>query len=111
MREHIRPEWEDPLCREGGCISYKINKPDVPKAWFELCAKALGECLYREPLPQGDSPVCGVSISPKRNYCILRIWISKSTFSDVGFYNLKLPLSATVSYKPHIMTPDVTSIT
>jgi hypothetical protein len=29
MREHIQPLWEDPYNKNGGCFSYKVNKPDV----------------------------------------------------------------------------------
>ncbi len=102
MREHIQPEWEDPHCREGGCISYKINKCDVSKAWFELCAKVLGECLLKNPnqTPE-ESPICGVSITPKRTYCILRIWIAQPSWSNMQLYDLVVPPYSTVMYRDH----------
>lgn len=100
MREHIQPAWEDPHCRNGGCISYKINKPEVPKAWFELCAKALGESLFKNPKKQWSN-ICGVSISPKRNYCILRIWVTEHKFGNVDLYDLPLPTYSTVQYRSH----------
>jgi translation initiation factor 4E len=36
MKEGIRPTWEDPKNRNGGCFSYKISNKNVYKVWKDL---------------------------------------------------------------------------
>lgn len=99
MREHIKPLWEDEHNKQGGCFSFKVNKPDAGVFWYRLCALSLGETLFKD---QTDR-LCGVSISPKRNYCILRIWVScQFLTSDFGkIFNLTVPEYTQVIFKSH----------
>lgn len=105
MREHIAPLWEDPHNKNGGCLSYKVNKPDVSKVWFKLCAQALGNTLLKSSDNEHDV-VCGVSISPKRSYCILRIWIGKSSHSTPTMFNIDPPEYTQVLWKTHEQNND-----
>lgn len=103
MREHIGPMWEDEHNKNGGCLSYKIMKPDVPDAWFQLASKVLGETvLAQNQRNEHFDKVCGISISPKKNYCILRIWIATPDVQDVANYTLQVPQYTTILYKPHV---------
>lgn len=102
MREHIKPLWEDDHNKDGGCLSFKVNKPDAGKFWFKLCALMLGETLVSNVA--FAEKICGVSISPKRNYCILRIWVAKSepgTVQSIDKFNLVVPDYTQVIYKNH----------
>ncbi len=102
MREHIRPEWEDEHCRAGGCISYKIMKPEVANAWFELSCKALGETLLKKGSTKDWSKICGVSISPKRNYCILRVWVGVEDWGHISHYDITVPSYSTIMFRRHL---------
>lgn len=97
MREHIQPMWEDPQNAKGGCFSFKVNKPDVGEYWFQLGCKALGEVLAKKN--DISDVICGISISPKRHYCILRVWLSAPSPSDV--FALEAPYYSEVIYKSH----------
>lgn len=97
MREHIQPIWEDKHNKDGGCLSIKVWKNEVADLWFELGSRLLGESLS-DSRWQG---ICGISISPKRSYCIARIWVSDSGMSDTSLYNLMLPGYSKVLYKSH----------
>ena len=99
MREHIQPLWEDENNKHGGCLSFKVNKPDASEYWFQLGCKLLGEVLGR-PQIQNDH-ICGISISPKRNYCILRVWLRSSEHTLPELYHLEAPYYSQVIYKPH----------
>uniref|UniRef100_A0A6C0KWB8 Eukaryotic translation initiation factor 4E n=1 Tax=viral metagenome TaxID=1070528 RepID=A0A6C0KWB8_9ZZZZ len=99
MREDIQPLWEDPLNKNGGCFSYKVNKPDVAKYWLELGAKLMTDSITKD-VAHIDK-VCGVSVIPKRNYCIIRIWISNSEFNNIELYNVDIPPYTVVMYKKH----------
>lgn len=99
MREHIKPLWEDEHNKNGGCLSFKVNKPDCGPFWFKLAAMALGETLVKD-VTQAEN-ICGVSISPKRNYCILRIWVATSTLTSIDMFNVSVPEYTQVIYKSH----------
>jgi hypothetical protein len=102
MREHILPMWEDPHNEKGGCISFKVNKPEAPEYWFQLGARTLGEVLSKNP--DASAHVCGISISPKRNFCILRVWLSQACAPDA--FHLECPHYSQVLYKPHTEQKD-----
>ena len=103
MREHIQPLWEDPHNKDGGCFSFKVNKPDAAAFWYKLGAMLLGDTLVKD----GDGSaatrdaICGVSISPKRNYCILRVWVGSKNFSKLSAYTIDAPGYTQVLFKSH----------
>lgn len=103
MREHIRPMWEDSHNSSGGCLSFKVNKPDAKEYWFQLCAKTIGEVLLRNEKLDPNS-INGISISPKRTFCILRVWLSKQI--EPENFHLETPHYTQVLYKPHISQKD-----
>tara|TARA_B100001121_G_C18679971_1_gene618084 strand:+ start:661 stop:1191 length:531 start_codon:yes stop_codon:yes gene_type:complete len=79
MRKGIQPIWEDPKNRNGGCFSYKINNKIVPNCWKSLSYILLGETLTNEKI---SNIVTGITISPKKNFCIIKIWLSNCDNND-----------------------------
>ena len=104
MREHIRPMWEDDHNKNGGCLSFKVNKPEVSMYWYHLGCKTLGESLCKKK--EWWDKVCGISISPKRNYCILRVWLGDTVNTSVESYHLEAPHYTQIMFKPHIGQKD-----
>ena len=100
MREHILPIWEDENNRNGGCLSFKLWKNEVSQNWFELASKVLGETLLKDI--EDWSTISGVSISPKRNYCIARIWVNDAMHGNIDLYNLMVPSYSKTMYKSHV---------
>jgi hypothetical protein len=80
MREGITPMWEDPRNRNGGCFSYKVSNKCVPEVWRLLFCSICGEtsCIETE----ANAHVNGITISPKKNFCIVKIWFDTATFQD-----------------------------
>jgi len=80
MREGITPMWEDPQNRNGGCFSYKIINKHAPEVWKNLFSLLCGEtlCIDNEHSKQ----VTGITISPKKNFCIIKIWMDVSCYQD-----------------------------
>jgi hypothetical protein len=109
MREHIQPLWEDPLNKNGGCFSFKVNKNDAGEYWFRLGALLLGGNLGKKSEVQDK--ICGISISPKRNYCILRVWLQDHEYNSTEFYNLEIPVYSQVMYKSHTENSDFENTT
>ena len=74
MRQGINPIWEDPKNRNGGCFSYKVLNKNVTKSWKDLTYRIVGGSITN-----GASfvkSVTGITISPKKNFCIVKIWMS-----------------------------------
>jgi hypothetical protein len=74
MRKGIDPLWEHPRNRKGGSFSYKVDTDNIAAAWRELVCRLAGETLVRAD--DVASTINGITISPKRNFCIVKIWLS-----------------------------------
>lgn len=74
MREGIKPTWEDPKNRNGGCFSYKVVNKSVYETWKELTYSVLGNTLSKQS--SFVDKVTGFTISPKKNFCIVKIWMA-----------------------------------
>lgn len=99
MREHIQPTWEDEHNENGGCLSFKVNKPEAGEYWFQLGCKLLGEVLAKQV--DNALTINGISMSPKRNYCILRVWVTNHDAKHSEMYHLQAPYYSQIIYKPH----------
>jgi hypothetical protein len=80
MRKGIAPMWEDVHNRDGGCFSFKVGNKQVVDVWKSLFYAMCGETLFTDkryaPL------VNGITISPKKNFCIVKIWMKNCTMQD-----------------------------
>ena len=74
MREHIQPLWEDPYNKNGGCFSYKVIEKNVPITWKKLCYLISGQTISANKT--FSSKVTGITISPKKKFCIIKIWMN-----------------------------------
>ena len=74
MKDGISPMWEDPKNRNGGCFSYKVSNKNVYEVWRDLTFVLVGESISSN-LPFVNS-VTGITISPKKNFCIVKIWMT-----------------------------------
>ena len=72
MRDGITPMWEDPKNRHGGCFSYKVSNKNVFEVWRDLTYVLIGETISTNELFVNN--VTGITISPKKNFCIIKIW-------------------------------------
>ena len=80
MRSGISPTWEDPRNRKGGCFSYKLNNKNVPDCWRKISFSTCGETLSSNIKLQ--KTINGITISPKKNFCILKVWTSTCDYQD-----------------------------
>ena len=74
MKKGINPIWEDPKNRNGGCFSYKVLNKNVAKAWSELTYRIVGGSICNNS--SFVKSVTGITISPKKNFCIIKIWMT-----------------------------------
>ena len=80
MRDGIKPMWEDPKNRKGGCFSYKINNKSVSSVWKNLSYSLVGESLTENVNVRPC--INGITISPKKNFCIVKIWLSNCNYQN-----------------------------
>lgn len=72
MKDNIKPIWEDPENKKGGSVSYKIPIENVCCVWNKLIYYLIGNTLINEYILEN---INGLSVSPKKNFCIIKIWI------------------------------------
>ena len=80
MKKGISPVWEDPANRQGGCFSYKIANKSVYSIWKELTYLLVGESLSTNK--DFVKQITGITISPKKSFCIIKIWMSTCDFQN-----------------------------
>jgi len=85
MRKGITPLWEDPQNRSGGCFSYKVNNKIVFECWKKLTYSLVGETLSGNTNLQKH--INGITISPKKNFCIIKIWLKNCDYQDAKQIN------------------------
>lgn len=73
MKQGINPIWEDPKNRDGGCFSFKVLNEDVSKTWAELTYRLVGCSISNGHF---INCVTGITISPKKSFCVVKIWMS-----------------------------------
>jgi hypothetical protein len=103
MREGIAPVWEDPQNRTGGCFSYKIANKSVYEVWRDLSYVLMGETISQ----QASFVLCvtGITISPKKNFCIIKIWMRNCTIQNPSIVTeIKGLISQGCLFKKH--TPE-----
>ena len=81
MKEHVKPVWEDPSNKHGGCFSYKITQ-SIGDCWRNVSYSMVGKTLSKEKGLQDT--ITGISISPKKNFCILKVWLSSCAHQDAS---------------------------
>ena len=89
MKEDILPLWEDDNNINGGCWSYKVGKKEASQSYLDL----LKAIITEKSCPNKNEIINGASISPKKGFCIIKVWNNDSNFSD-----------------PNLLSPEITNI-
>lgn len=72
--------WEDPNNKSGGCFSFKVTNKSVPEVWKHVSYLLTGESLSADKAFQDN--ITGITISPKKSFCILKIWMKSLDFQN-----------------------------
>ena len=102
MKEGIKPTWEDPRNRSGGCFSYKVNNKHVYNVWKELSYVLVGNTISRDE--DFVANVTGITISPKKNFCIIKIWMTNCANQNAAMIANEITnlVSANSIFKKHV---------
>lgn len=102
MREHVFPCWDDPANISGGCLSIKVLKDDMGEFWEDMSMKMVGEILLKDEFKNKWSKINGISTSPKKHFCIIKIWVSDEDMADKLMYDVKKMYHGDIIYKSNI---------
>lgn len=80
MRSGITPMWEDVHNRKGGCFSFKVVNKQVHEVWKTLFYALCGESLCVDKKHSGL--LNGITISPKKSFCIVKVWLKDYSLQD-----------------------------
>ena len=83
MRENIFPTWEDPDNREGCCISFKVPGTPLKNQWDSILNRVLTEDLFKDQ--EQYSGLNGLSISPKKEFNIIKLWLRENNKNYTEF--------------------------
>lgn len=88
MRDKVFPLWEDDANKNGGYISYKMKHKDFIPLIETLFISMLSEQVLNKECSHDFKIINGVSISPKKEFCIVRIWLRNMKYSSLDFYQI-----------------------
>jgi len=72
MRDNIFPTWEDKSNCNGCTASFKVNKQNHINVFNNILSSFVGENIHKN-IENYDN-INGLSIIPKKNFSILKIW-------------------------------------
>ena len=83
--EFIYPMWEDKNNQPGGCWSFKVPSTNIEHVWLQLCFYIISNntCTSEE----ANSRINGISFSPKKGFCIVKVWNSTTENRDISILN------------------------
>ena len=105
--EVIYPMWEDKNNQPGGCWSFKVPSTNIDHVWLQLCFHIITENTGTRP--EVNDSVNGISFSPKKGFCIVKIWNSTTDIKDVNELNDNIDTFMDLStciYKSHVESID-----
>ena len=85
MRSGIYPTWEDPNNRDGCAFSFKISNNDIYDIWKEMLMTITTEMLIKDEVM--NKSISGITVSPKKNFCILKIWMKNIDIQNIKLFN------------------------
>lgn len=99
MRDHIFPKWNDPENKNGGFLSIKILKDKVPSFFEKIIVDLINETLLKPEFFHLSGNINGVSISPKKHFCIIKVWVKNFELNDSNFFNIAKDYHGSILFK------------
>ena len=103
MKKGVRPLWDVPENERGGAWSKKVDAADTHTVFVDCMV----HCLANKLLKSHNDTVAGVTVSPKGNFHIIKVWNTTTTVSDRKLFSpsLKMKLGDDIAYKAHNLRP------
>ena len=103
MKQGIRPLWDAPENEKGGAWSKKVDASDTHAVFVDCMVHCMAESL----LTKHNECIVGVTVSPKGQFHIIKVWNATTAVSDRKLFNstLKMKLGDDIAYKAHNLRP------
>ena len=85
MKDDIKPLWEDEHNINGGYISIKLNREQMLEKWKLLLNYFVSGNLTEN--------INGISITPKKNFNIIKIWFKDEVDVNTYKFNTELDIN------------------
>jgi len=89
MKNNIQPLWEDKNNINGGCFTYKVSNKIVVDSWKKLTYSAVGNTISNKG--EFNINMNGITISPKKNFCVLKVWMKTCEYQNPDLINNTIP--------------------
>jgi hypothetical protein len=110
MLKGVYPTWEDNL--QGGFWSFKIDKKEISQAWVKLSIYLLADNFIEgtdsEEYNLLKKEIIGISISPKKTFSILKVWLNNDSLHKKIKLKKELPFIniEEIMYRSHVETKE-----
>lgn len=104
MKRGYKPLWDAPENEAGGTWSKKIEASQAHTTFIDLMV----HCISNELMVDRKETLCGISISPKGQFHIIKIWNTTTTVSERKYLNQNLTyfkVTDDVTYTAHKARP------
>jgi hypothetical protein len=98
MREHVFPCWDDQYNINGGNISIKVSHEDTKTVVTDMIRSMMGETLLKKEYIGNWADVNGLSVSPKKAFNIVKIWLGSDTLSNPEVFNLPVKYASSAMF-------------
>jgi hypothetical protein len=95
MKNNIKPMWEDINNKQGGSFSFRIDNNKIIDKWRLISYLFISDTI----IPK--TPVNGITISPKKNFNILKIWVANCKNKDTRTIHSLVNIPGCI-FKKHI---------
>jgi len=105
MRGDTSPLWENKVNIRGGAYCIKVPRRVAVEVFTRYVAAAAAECATTDP---AANPIVGVTISPKKGFCIIKLWntdaVKHKNAADVAILHEDVR-TGEILYRPHVEAP------
>jgi hypothetical protein len=104
MKKGFEPRWETPEHKHGGAWSKKIDAAQSHTSFIDLMV----HCISDELMLEKKDTLAGISISPKGQFHIIKLWNTSKLVSDKKYLNQNLTyfkVTDDVTYTAHQSRP------
>jgi hypothetical protein len=103
MRDGYRPLWDAPENSKGGAWSKKVDASETHTVFVDCMV----HCIANSFLTKYKEAVVGVTLSPKGQFHIIKIWNTTTAVSDRRLFSPSLLIKNTddIAFKAHVMRP------
>ena len=103
MKTGIPPLWDAPENDKGGAWSMKVDASDTHTVFVDCMA----HCFVNSILKSNNDCIAGVTVSPKGQFHIIKVWNTTTTITDRKLFSptLKIKAGGDIAYKAHNQRP------